>query len=179
MEEYSKDTFKNETTRNVAYNAIMSATSIIQEQKEKYYWLLVGTESKYELDSLGLGMTKTVAIGDVITFKQLRYITPSDKLMPPIYRESLGAERFYNAYNNTYINKETDDYFYFQNEYIDGRPKEHIVDFPDIKPTIKEMTNSQGFRIDMFSEFAYDLYDNDEVDEEGNYKHPYFFAKLR
>ena len=40
------------------------------------------------------------------------------------------------------------------------------------------MTNANGQRIDTFLEFAYDENDNDETDEEGNYLHPYFFAKL-
>jgi hypothetical protein len=49
------------------------------------------------------------------------------------------------------------------------------------------MTNKFDMRIDMFSEIAFDQYDNNDVypedyeDEKlaGKYKHPYFFAKLR
>lgn len=81
----------------------------------------------------------------------------------------------------------------FENEYIVGLPKEHIEEFGDVKPTIKGQENTiiidgqeQTFRIDVVEEFAYDEFDNNEVwenNDEGNmqgeYKHPYFFAKLR
>ena len=63
--------------------------------------------------------------------------------------------------------------------YEEGRPKEHIIDFSDIKPTITGMKNALGYGIDTFLDFAYDQDDSDDVDEEGNYVHPYFFAKLR
>ena len=107
------------------------------------------------------------------------WITPSANLMPPIYRESKGAERFYNAKNKTYIDPETGEYYVFENEYVDGNPKEHKVTFDYIKPTIKETVNASGLRIDMFDRFDYDTNDNDEVDSEGNYIHPYFFGRLR
>ena len=107
------------------------------------------------------------------------WINPQTNLMPPIYRESLGGERFYSAKNNTYIDPISGLYYEFSNPYIEGKPKEHIINFEDIKPTIKEATNASGDRIDMFLEFAYDLNDNDKTDEAGNYLHPYFFAKLK
>lgn len=107
------------------------------------------------------------------------WINPQTNLMPSIYRESLGKERFYEALNNAYQIPGSDEYYEFENPYIEGKPKEHIVNFDYIKPTIKGITNAEGLRIDMFKEFAYDANDNDEVDEEGNYLHPYFFAKLR
>ena len=122
--------------------------------------------------------------GDYITLRQDKYIQPSDKLLPPIYRETDGKERFYEAINNTYISPQTGLYYVFNNEFVENNPKEHIVSFEDIKPTIKGMTNAAGLRIDMFSEFAYDLNDNDDTysdasDKAGEYIHPYFFAKLR
>lgn len=107
------------------------------------------------------------------------WIAPQKRLMPSIYRESLGSERFYKALNNTYINPNTGGYYVFDNPYIDGKPHEHIVDFEDIKPTIKGMKNASLQGIDSFIEFAYDENDSDETDEEGNYLHPYFFGKLR
>ena len=107
-----------------------------------------------------------------------KWITPSQNLMPPIYRETNGAERFYNAKNNTYSDGEGG-YYHFNNEYTPNNPLEGKQTFEDIKPTIKGMTNARGERVDMFMEFAYDRNDSDEVDEEGNYLHPYFFAKLR
>ncbi len=117
--------------------------------------------------------------GDKITFERVSYLQPQESLMPSVYRETNGEDRFYNALNNTYVSPQTGEYYHFNNPYINGKPKEHIVNFEDIKPTIKGMTNSNGLRIDMFTEFAYDLNDNDEFDEEGNYLHPYFFGKLR
>ena len=107
------------------------------------------------------------------------WVAPQTNLMPPIYRETLGDERFYNALNNTYISPQTGEFYSFENPFVEGKPKEHIVNFDYIKPTIKGITNSEGLRIDIFKEFAYDANDNDEVDEEGNSLHPYFFGKLR
>lgn len=111
--------------------------------------------------------------------KRMGYAMPvQSNLMPPIYRSTEGEERFYNALNNTYISPETGTYYEFENQYTDGKQKEQIVNFEDIKPSIVGMTNANGQRIDTFLEFAYDENDNDETDEEGNYLHPYFFAKL-
>lgn len=117
--------------------------------------------------------------GDVITFEQIAYIPPQSKLMPSLYRDSLGEERFYNAINDTYEIGDTGEYYSFVNLYSRNKPKEHIETFDDIKPTIKNIENSDGDRIDKIVEFAYDLNDNDDTDEEGNFIHPYFFAKLR
>ena len=107
------------------------------------------------------------------------WIQPSSTLQPPIYRESLGKERFYKAKNGTYQIPGSTETYVFDNLYEEGRPKEHIIDFSDIKPTITGIKNALGYGIDTFLDFAYDQYDNDELDEEGNYVHPYFFAKLR
>lgn len=138
-----------------------------------------------------------------------------DKVRNPIYKE-----------------EETDadsEHYQFENEYLQSSPYEHIEDFEDIKPTIKEQRgymavaisdaviadwanqytnyftkNNDGtfsnatstydssetyymlLRIDVVEEFAYDETDNDEIWESsdegsvsGEYKHPYFFARLR
>lgn len=94
--------------------------------------------------------------------------------------------------NNIFKENETDadsEHYEFENEYSKEFPYEHIEDFEDVKPTIKEQTNTVNgnvIRIDVVEEFAYDLTDNDEIWEDsengsvqGEYKHPYFFAKLR
>lgn len=107
------------------------------------------------------------------------WIQPSSTLQPPIYRESLGRERFYKAENDTYQIPGSTETYVFDNLYEEGRPKEYIIDFSDIKPTITGIKNALGYGIDTFLDFAYDQDDNDDVDEEGNYLHPYFFAKLR
>lgn len=131
-----------------------------------------------ELKDVGLKVEGNPVVGDTITQTLVKYIKTSQKLLPSVYRETDGAERFYNATNNTYEGVT------FNNPYVEGHPKEHIITVEDIKPSIKEMVNSMGLRMDMFSEFAYDLDDNDELieNEEGSereYVHSYFFGKLR
>lgn len=107
-----------------------------------------------------------------------KWITPMTNLMPSIYRESEGAQQFYEARNNTYPDGEGG-YYEFENEFSESNQRQGTTNFEDIKPTIVGMTNAAGQRIDMFTEFAYDNDDNDEKDDDGNYLHPYFFAKLR
>lgn len=160
------------------------------------------------LEDYGLVATGTPSEGDTIAQKLVKYVNTSKNLMPSIYRQSDAKERFYNAVNypfpfvegyelkygeyvvedegnvhNDAYKKEDGTYVHFNNPYIDGRPKEHIVEFEDIKPTIKETKNSLGLRMDMFSEFAYDDNDNDETEEDENgdrhFVHSYFFGKLR
>lgn len=146
---------------------------------EKYGWSLNG--EMVDLKDYGLSVLKSPNINDVITFERTNYIAPQQYLMPPIYRESFGKERFYNALNNEYPNGDGS-YYEFENPYIEGKPKEQIVSFEHIKPSIVCATNANGQRIDMFIDFAYDENDNDEtkiVDGEEVYAHPYFFAKLR
>lgn len=134
-----------------------------------------------ELKDVGLKVEGNPAIGDTITQTLVKYVKTSQNLMPSIYRETDGAERFYNAINGEYTDEEGNA-IVFNNPYVEGRPKEYIITVEDIKPTIKG-TEVNGLRIDMFSEFAYDEDDNDETyeDEEGNvyFKHPYFYGKLR
>lgn len=108
-----------------------------------------------------------------------KWITPAGTLMPPIYRDTDGAERFYNAINKRYINPETGEYYVFENEFTTANQKEQIVTFEDIKPTIKNTLNAAGLRIDEIIDVAFDKDDNDEVDEStGDYVHSYFYVKL-
>ena len=91
--------------------------------------------------------------------------------------------------NPIYYKEDTEEHYDFENEYIQSRPHEHIENFDDVKPTIKGQTNivnGHAIRIDVVEEFAYDELDSDEIWESndggnvsGEYKHPYFFAKLR
>ena len=91
--------------------------------------------------------------------------------------------------NPLYYKEGTTTHYDFENEYIQERPHEHIEPFDDIKPSIKGQVNTvsgQTFRIDVVEEFAYDEHDDDDIWENndngnisGEYKHPYFFAKLR
>lgn len=175
------------TTATAVYNCYFSPT---HDTIYGYYHKgeLLKTEviaNATYIKAYGLKITTDPVEGDTITQKLVRYINPQKNLLPPIYRQTDGAERFYNALNNTYQNPEEDEgvYYEFENPFVEGRPKEQIVQFDELKPTIKEVKNSEGLRIDMFSEFAYDLNDNDDLYTDGNgqtnYTHPYFFGKLR
>ena len=150
----------------------------------------VDDEIEYQLfdtKEIGLRFTSTPIIGDTISIVDNGRIIPQTTLMPSIYRNTMGAERFYNAENNTHPTGEKDEngndiYYEFENTYNGNNPKEHIVTFEDIKPTIVGIENGAKYRIDMFTEFAYDENDSDEtVEIDGNlqYKHPFFFGKLR
>lgn len=134
------------------------------------------------LDRIGISIDKTPAIGD--KFRQIKvekkYMITSPNLLPPIYRETMGEERFYNAKNETYINPDTGDYYDFENEYTEGNPKEMIVPFDYIKPTIKGIKNAAGQLIGEIAAVAFDEDDNDEIDPNTNkLEHPYFYIKLR
>lgn len=112
------------------------------------------------------------------------WITPCSTLMPPIYRTSLGAERFYNALNNTYVSPETGEYYEFENPYINNNPSEHKLSFDYIKPTIEGVKNASNQIIGEIADIAFDTNDNDNLvqdsngNETANYEHPYFFIKL-
>lgn len=165
--------------------ANMSPTDTCSVRKEqdgdiyKFVWSVGGKD--IELSDIGIRLASgVIPIGNESFTQTLEAQIPySQYLMPPVYRETKGKERFYNAKNDTYPVPDGEGYYIFENEYSEKNPDEMIVEFSDIKPTIKGITNSQGQRIDMFLDFAYDQNDNDEVDSEGNYVHPYFFAKLR
>lgn len=139
---------------------------------------------RYDLKDVGIRINSKVNYGDSFyQFRTSEYIERQTCLMPSIYRNSLGRERFYNALNETYKNK--DGAFYeFENTYNEGSPKEYIEIFDEIKPTIKGSVNASGEPIDVFSDFAYDLNDSDETEESSDggsliYKHPFFYAKLK
>lgn len=174
------------------------------EKQLKYDWEI--ENGKYvDLSDCGLSIGKTKQkVGDIISFEQVSYVQPMQTLMPPVYWESNGTERFYNAVNypfayttgyelntdtgeyakgdevlnDSYINPDTGECYKFETPYSDSKRVEHIVEFPDIKPTIEGMTNNAGQPINAFLEFAYDEEDNDAIDKDGNYVHPYFYAKL-
>ncbi len=161
--------------RNAIDQYITSTANVTTEASES--WLKNGVLVK--LSDYGLYTTNTPKDGDTITFELVSYIKTQVNLMPSIYRDTEGNERFYNAENNTYKDPISGEFYEFENPYVVGKPKEHIVNFDDIKPSIVGIKNASGQSIDVFSEFAYDLNDNDDFDEEVKYKHPYFFAKLR
>lgn len=134
------------------------------------------------LDRIGISITKQPTVGD--KFKQIKiekdYMITSPNLLPSIYRDTFGAERFYDAKNQTYINPDTGSYYDFENPYTEGNPKEMIVSFDYIKPTIKGIENAAGYKIGEILDVAFDDDDNDEIDPNTNeYEHKYFYIKLR
>lgn len=157
--------------------------------------------------------TSGAHIADTIEFQRVKYVTPQPNLMPEVYIRTDGEKRFYNAIqypllratadtaigevqsgldvkNPIYKEDETlSAHYVFENEYMPNVPMEHIENFDDVKPTIKEQTitiNGRIMRIDVVEEFGYDEFDSNDIWEsndggniQGEYKHPYFFAKLR
>lgn len=165
-------------------------------------------QDKYiSLKDVGLKLKDTIVpqAGNMISQELIGYVKPQETLMPSIYRESDGDERFYNALNkypfnyelgyelqngeyvedglvhNDIYKDENGEYIEFPNPYIEGKPKEVIVEFSDIKPTIVGITNASEQAINQILEIAFDENDNNETEEiDGSleYKHPYFFIKL-
>lgn len=166
-----------------------ASISLLKTSDVKYVWS-TGKKEVEDIKDLGYSLSTRITdilsdasrkdsiVGESFGLKQISYITPSTNLMPSIYRESLGAERFYEAENNKY--ELGDGYYHFNNPYVDGKPKEHIENFDDIYPSIKGMVNKDKVPMDRFIEFAYDEGDNDETNPNNDNKlyHPLFYAKL-
>lgn len=153
-----------------------------------------------------------------ITFERKdKYINPSPNLMPSIYRNSKGNRRFYDAidyprkvesnnvpidqnageeqpinleiHNNLY-KKDNNTYLVFDNPIVDTSVIESVVEFEDIKPSIKFIVDDNGQPINKILGVAFDCQDeNGEIDWEREnafivkddnkeYEHPYFFVKL-
>ncbi len=131
------------------------------------------------------GFVQTVESSPVpptrITITGRQWVMPSSKLMPSIYRNTLGAERYYNAENNKY-EKENGGYYVFNNLYEESNPHSAIKEFEKIKPTIKDVVNSKGQLLGEIAAIAFDDNDNDEVKNSSSsskeYIHPYFYIKL-
>lgn len=160
-----------------AQNTVSLSLSYDTSVSKVLAWTL--NDKKVNLEDYGVRLSSSATVSEGDSFSQkIGVLIPSvENLMPSIYRESLGKEQFYEAKNNTYEDGEGG-YYEFENEYSDTNQRQGTTDFEDIKPTIVGMTNARGQRMDKFIAFAYDENDNDEVDSDGNYIHPYFFAKL-
>lgn len=164
--------------------------------RSSYYWS-VGDNTYIGLNSIGLDFT-TISddmIGDKIGWTAYDRMPFQEKLMPSKYRETVGAERFYNALNDTYVDPETGNTIVFPNPYIKGKPREHIFENDKRKPTIAGMRNDiidtetgLGQLFGEIAEIAYDKDDNDslKLDSEGenqkndsmSYEHSYFYIRL-
>lgn len=163
------------------YNSTAYVSQPIETLQKFNTWSYNG--SKINISDIGIDIRNAIPqIGDYFVQEQKKdsYLIISPNLMPPVYRESGGAERFYNAKNNTYISPETGEYYNFENEYSEGNPKEMIVSFDYIKPTIKGIKNASGQLIGEILDVAFDDDDNDEIDPKNNeYEHKFFYIKLR
>lgn len=163
------------------------------------YWskIVDGEYRKVTLSEYGIKLSSSAGLsdGDMITRRFVQTsgasLPSATVLMPSIYRQSKGAERFYNAKNSGYSSAEKHLYeidsegttYLFENIYSKNNPHEGKNTYDDIKPTIKGMTNANGNRMDVFLDVAFDTDDNDDynvIDGEtsAEYSHPYFFVKL-
>lgn len=106
------------------------------------------------------------------------WIAPSSVLMPSIYRNTKGAERFYYALNNTHKLPSGSGYYEFVNLYKKGNPHQGTVTFDGIKPTIKGIVNAEGQLFGEIADVAFDKEDSDVKDSNGKYIHNYFYIKL-
>lgn len=106
------------------------------------------------------------------------WIAPSSVLMPSIYRNTKGAERFYYALNNIHKLPSGNGYYEFVNLYKKGNPHQGTVTFDDIKPTINGIINAEGQLFGEIADVAFDKEDSDVKDSDGKYIHSYFYIKL-
>lgn len=138
-----------------------------------------GSDSFVSYDESGIVLadTSNVPSGLTINITSRIWIAPSQNLMPSIYRSSLGAERFYNAQNNTYKD-DSGNYYSFNNSFVTGNPHEIKVTEDDIKPTIKGVTNASGALFGTIAAIAFDKDDSDELDANNDYVHSYFYIRL-
>lgn len=114
-----------------------------------------------------------------ITITDRVWLAPSSVLMPSIYRNSKGAERFYYALNNTHKLPSGSGYYEFVNLYKKGNPHQGTVTFDDIKPTINGIVNAEGQLFGEIADVAFDSADSDVKDSDGTkYIHQYFYIKL-
>lgn len=113
-----------------------------------------------------------------ITITDRVWIAPSSVLMPSIYRNTKGAERFYYALNNTHKLPSGNGYYEFVNLYKKGNSHQGTVTFDGIKPTIKGIVNAEGQLFGEIADVAFDKEDSDVKDSDGNYIHSYFYIKL-
>lgn len=151
-------------------NGISSAKYVEYE-----YNFVKNDEGIYGFDNIYTG-TEDDAVQVSVTGR--KWIAPSSVLMPSIYRNTKGAERFYYALNNTHKLPSGSGYYEFVNLYKKGNPHQGTVTFDDIKPTINGIVNSEGQLFGEIADVAFDSNDSDVKDSDGKYIHNYFYIKL-
>lgn len=141
----------------------------------EYDYQFVKDGDRYGFNKVYTG-TEDNAVKIIVTDRV--WIAPSSVLMPSIYRNTKGAERFYYALNNTHKLPSNNGYYEFVNLYKKGNPHQGTVTFDDIKPTINGIVNAEGQLFGEIADVAFDKEDSDVKDSDGNYIHSYFYIKL-
>lgn len=160
----------------IEIDGLSSATAIPFE-----YNFVKDEDGNYTFDKIIGGDTGN-AVSVTVTGRT--WIFPSQNLMPSIYRESGGAERFYYAKDDTYTIHGTADKYTFKNLYKEGEPHQGSVEYSDIKPTINGIRNDViqsdglGQLFGEIADVAFDSEDSDVKDSDENYIHSYFYIKL-
>lgn len=106
----------------------------------------------------------------------------SSKLMPSVYRESAGLERYLPAKNDTYIIPDSDpeQKYVFEHEYQEGNPHSALQTDDTIIPTIRYIKNANNQLIGEIEDIAFDKEDSDALRKDSTeYLHSYFYIKLR
>lgn len=142
----------------------------------EYDYQFVKDGDRYGFNKVYTG-TEDNAVKVIVTDRV--WIAPSSVLMPSIYRNTKGAERFYYALNNTHKLPSGSGYYEFVNLYKKGNPHQGTVTFDDIKPTINGIANAEGQLFGEIADVAFDKEDSDVKDSDGTtYIHQYFYIKL-
>lgn len=142
----------------------------------EYDYQFVKDGDRYGFNKVYTG-TEDNAVKVIVTDRV--WIAPSSVLMPSIYRNTKGAERFYYALNNTHKLPSGSGYYEFVNLYKKGNPHQGTVTFGDIKPTINGIVNAEGQLFGEIADVAFDKEDSDVKDSDGTtYIHQYFYIKL-
>lgn len=142
----------------------------------EYGYQFVKDGDRYGFNKFYTG-TEDNAVKVIVTDRV--WIAPSSVLMPSIYRNTKGAERFYYALNNTHKLPSGSGYYEFVNLYKKGNPHQGTVTFDDIKPTINGIVNAEGQLFGEIADVAFDKEDSDVKDSDGTtYIHQYFYIKL-
>lgn len=141
----------------------------------EYDYQFVKDGDRYGFNKVYTG-TEDNAVKVIVTDRV--WIAPSSVLMPSIYRNTKGAERFYYALNNTHKLPSGSGYYEFVNLYKKGNPHQGTVTFDDIKPTINGIVNAEGQLFGEIADIAFDSADSDVKDSDGKYIHSYFYIKL-
>lgn len=161
----------------------------LQVSKESYTpmgWYMGGYPLGKRLREIGLSIEGEPEVGDTITQVVTRKIPATGCIMPSVYIDTDGASRFYEAtdtppeaYAQAYVNPETGENYDFEHQYDALEPHEHVEDFDDVKPTIKNLQDVHGNHMNVLSEVYFDDgYNIEDTDADGNLRYIHFFVKL-